>query len=281
MMPISSSVKKWVTGLGALSGATIFYWHVYGDKEFLKVHNSWTTNVTPSVRWDHNWDRRDPKSLVKPMKIKNESNENIYNTELSTTKAKAVRHILLIRHGQYNIGGKTDSDRTLTKLGRQQAEATGRRLQELGFPYTEIIRSTMTRAQETAKIIEAIIKNVAVNNDSILIEGAPIPPEPPIGHWKSEVHFYEDGPRIEAAFRKYFHRADPSQDKDSYTIIICHANIIRYFVCRALQFPPEGWMRLALKHASITWISVYPSGRVTLLTYGDTGHMKPHLISST
>lgn len=46
----------------------------------------------------------------------------------------------------------------------------------------------MTRAQETAKIIEAIIKNVAVNNDSILIEGAPIPPEPPIGHWKSEVH---------------------------------------------------------------------------------------------
>lgn len=61
--------------------------------------------------------RRDPKSLVKPMKIKNESNENIYNTELSTTKAKAVRHILLIRHGQYNIGGKTDSDRTLTKLG--------------------------------------------------------------------------------------------------------------------------------------------------------------------
>ena len=45
--------------------------------------------------------------------------------------------------------------------------------------------------------------------------------------------------RIEAAFRKYFHRAESSQKEDSYEIIVCHANVIRYFVCRALQFPPE------------------------------------------
>ena len=47
------------------------------------------------------------------------------------------------------------------------------------------------------------------------------------------------GFRIEAAFRKYFHRAESSQKEDSYEIIVCHANVIRYFVCRALQFPPE------------------------------------------
>lgn len=44
--------------------------------------------------------------------------------------------------------------------------------------------------------------------------------------------YYRDGPRIEAAFRKYFHRADFSQKNDSYTILVCHANVIRYFVCR-------------------------------------------------
>ena len=44
--------------------------------------------------------------------------------------------------------------------------------------------------------------------------------------------FYQDGPRIEAAFRKYFHRADVDQTKDSYEIVVCHANVIRYFVCR-------------------------------------------------
>lgn len=44
--------------------------------------------------------------------------------------------------------------------------------------------------------------------------------------------YYEDGARIEAAFRKYFHRADPSQEKDTYELIVCHANVIRYFACR-------------------------------------------------
>ena len=46
--------------------------------------------------------------------------------------------------------------------------------------------------------------------------------------------FYQDGSRIEAAFRNYFYRADHRQEKDSYDIIVCHANVIRYFVCRYL-----------------------------------------------
>lgn len=44
--------------------------------------------------------------------------------------------------------------------------------------------------------------------------------------------YHEDGARIEAAFRRYIHRADPKQKEDSYEIIVCHANVIRYFVCR-------------------------------------------------
>lgn len=44
--------------------------------------------------------------------------------------------------------------------------------------------------------------------------------------------FFRDGPRIEAAFRKYFHRAPPSQTENSVEILVCHANVIRYFVCR-------------------------------------------------
>lgn len=44
--------------------------------------------------------------------------------------------------------------------------------------------------------------------------------------------YYEDGARIEAAFRNYIHRADTKQQEDSYEIFICHANVIRYIVCR-------------------------------------------------
>ena len=46
---------------------------------------------------------------------------------------------------------------------------------------------------------------------------------------------FQDGARIEAAFRKYIHRADPDQLEDSYEIIVCHANVIRYFICRSVN----------------------------------------------
>uniref|UniRef100_A0A1A8QQ81 Serine/threonine-protein phosphatase PGAM5, mitochondrial n=1 Tax=Nothobranchius pienaari TaxID=704102 RepID=A0A1A8QQ81_9TELE len=102
--------------------------------------------------------------------------------------------------------------------------------------------------------------------------------------------YHEDGARIEAAFRRYIHRADPKQKEDSYEIIVCHANVIRYFVCRfvpaeaqlrALQFPPEGWLRMGLHNGSITWLTIRPSGRVGLRTMGDAGFMPPDKLTRT
>ncbi|XP_034191925.1 serine/threonine-protein phosphatase PGAM5, mitochondrial isoform X1 [Osmia lignaria lignaria] len=270
-MPPSSNFKKWITGFGAIGGAMLFY---PNDN-----HNSWITPPLWQNKWDHNWDRRHSE-WSKMTKRDVESDKQIYGETLVKKNADIKYNIILVRHGQYNIEGKTDLDRTLTTLGRQQAEATGKRLQELKLPYDLIVQSTIVRAKETAQIIKNYLRDVTVKEDSGLTEGMPIPPDPPINFWKSDVNFYEDGPRIEAAFRKYFHRPDPNQKKDSYIILVCHANVIRYFVCRALQFPPQGWLRLSLNHASITWISIRPNGRVTLRNLGNSGHMKPYLISS-
>lgn len=63
---------------------------------------------------------------------------------------------------------------------------------ELALPYTLIVRSTMSRAQETSKIIEKFLSDVPVVDDGLLIEGAPIPPEPPLGHWRSEQYVSSD-----------------------------------------------------------------------------------------
>lgn len=66
---------------------------------------------------------------------------------------------------------------------------TGKRLKQLGIKWDKLIVSTMTRAQETAKIIaEQISDDVKQRNCSLLEEGAPIVPEPPVGHWKPEPH---------------------------------------------------------------------------------------------
>ncbi|GJQ81236.1 hypothetical protein Trydic_g20455 [Trypoxylus dichotomus] len=277
-MSTFTKFQKLVVSISTFGGAALYYIHAI-HKE--KVQNSWTTDFKPSTKWDENWDFRAPKSLVHPKKLRNERDENVINEQLELVKPTATRHIILVRHGQYHIEGKTDEQRFLTKLGKSQAEYTGKRLKELDFPYTDIVKSTMSRAQETGTIISQSLPNVQVTECNLLREGAPIPPEPPVGHWKPGVHqFYEDGARIEAGFRKYFHRADAGQEEDSYTVLVCHANVIRYFVCRALQFPPEAWLRLSLNHASITWISITPSGRVILRTLGDSGHMPANVITS-
>lgn len=95
---------------------------------------------------------RAPGSLVHPKKIQVDKNNNNIN-DIEFRKPKATRHLILIRHGQYEVKGATDEERILTKLGRTQAEYTGVRLRELGLPYTTMVKSTMARAQETANII--------------------------------------------------------------------------------------------------------------------------------
>ena len=70
----------------------------------------------------------------------------------------------------------------------------------------------------------------------------------------------EDNARIEGAFRALFWRAEYAQRADSVDVVCCHANVIRYFVMRALQLPPEAWLRVSLTHASITLLQVRSSG---------------------
>ncbi|KAJ8916700.1 hypothetical protein NQ315_000345 [Exocentrus adspersus] len=281
---MESKGHKIVLGLGAVSGVASLYYCVFSENN--KAFTSWTTgynvNVSGLVKWDENWDHRSPKYTKNTRHILNEKDENVVNEERDTLKPKASRHLILIRHGQYNLQGLTDNERTLTKLGRLQAECTAKRLKELNLPYTIIIKSTMARAQETASIISQSLSQVPVKSCDLLREGAPIPPEPPLGKYRPQAYkFYQDGSRIEAAFRKYFHRADGSQLADTYTLLVCHANVIRYFVCRALQFPPEAWLRLSLNHASITWITITPGGRCVLRLLGDSGYMPPDLITTT
>lgn len=129
---------------------------------------------------DPNWDHRASTSVVKPLsKDVTPEKENSYNEKLEKHRSKAVRHIILIRHGQYNLSGATDPERILTELGRSQAKLTGQRLAELKIPIDDVIISTMARAQETGKIIlEQLPKSeiLSIQHDKLLEEGAPIPP---------------------------------------------------------------------------------------------------------
>jgi len=246
-------------------------------------------------KWDYNWDRREPKQLVKPLKEgATPEQEATYTKKVEEAKSKASRVIVMVRHGQYNLKGKNDSERFLSDLGKEQADLTGKRIAVLHdhlksrtdengniVPVTiKLTKSTMTRATETANIILKHLKDVPEDSCDLIREGAPIEPDPPLDSWSPDpCDFFQEGPRIEAGFRKYFHRASPQQEDTSVEVVVCHGNVIRYCVCRALQLPPEAWLRLAVHNGSITVLTVTPSGRVKLTQLGETGHLPPNLLT--
>jgi len=64
-----------------------------------------------------------------------------------------------------------------------------------------------------------------------------------------------------------------STELHEYDIVVCHANVIRYFALRALQLPPEAWLRMATFNCSLTYILIRPNGNVSIRLLGDVGHL--------
>jgi len=46
------------------------------------------------------------------------------------------------------------------------------------------------------------------------------------------LQFNTNRSRKEMAFQRFIHRAPPEQKEDSYELIVCHTNVIKYFVMR-------------------------------------------------
>jgi serine/threonine-protein phosphatase PGAM5 len=211
------------------------------------------------------------------------------------------RHIILVRHGQYDeTQSESSGERKLTALGRRQAELTGDRLRAMVNALGErgrlrsIIVSDLTRAKETAAIVHERLGDSAVpvgTPDPNLNEGRPAIPVPSkrgAEYYGAKV--YRDGARIEAAFRSYVKRAMPTKDpiadddnaegavgspvRHEFDVIVCHGNVIRFFVMRALQLPPQAWLRLCFFNCSLTCLTVRPSGHVSLRYAGDVGHLR-------
>lgn len=209
--------------------------------------------------WNDNWDLRNNR-------------EN---------QSKIIHRIVLVRHGQY-VHGSTDKERVLTDLGKEQAIICGKRLQALVdkgilFPIKYCYYSTMARATETHNLIMSNIIEKPIHDEpcTLIREGAPCQPNPPSLSWKpSEESFFKDNKRIEAGFVNHCHRPDNEEKSNYTTLLVCHGNVIRYFVCRALQIAPENWLRFSVYNASITILDVYSNGRISLKVMGDVGFLE-------
>jgi serine/threonine-protein phosphatase PGAM5 len=76
--------------------------------------------------------------------------------------------------------------------------------------------------------------------------------------------------QADRAYRRYFRRA---AGRDRCDVLVCHGNLIRYLVCRALALGKNAWVGLGSAHCGITVIRILPRGEIVLESYNDTGHL--------
>jgi serine/threonine-protein phosphatase PGAM5 len=141
------------------------------------------------------------------------------------------------------VARQEDELRKLTPLGIEQSHRTGERIAEMmrgadPCNITSVRVSAMTRARETAEIIASHLDSIALAEPNPSFnEGRPCHTIPGGPTTKKIIDVTDDNHRrIEGAFRELFVRADEPADDDTeqheFEIVVCHANVIRYWLCR-------------------------------------------------
>lgn len=75
-------------------------------------------------------------------------------------------------------------------------------------------------------------------------------------------------------------RSTQTRVDDRYRVVVCHANIIRWFVCKALGVDPDGtWGRMRYNHCGITAFEVDSVGNVQLAYMNQTGHLETTMLT--
>ena len=190
---------------------------------------------------------------------------------------KPTRTIYLIRHGDYDDSARDNAHAALTALGVAQVRLLAARLRFLPEAPAEIVVSTMTRAKQTAAEIHSALPAVPERQTDLLRECTPpVPPDVklPASEQKDATAC---GHRLDQVFSTYFVPA-PKSETD---ILVCHGNVIRYLIARAIGMNPELWIRFSIGHTSISEVQVRTDGTMRVISVGDVGHLPSNLQSGT
>jgi len=195
-------------------------------------------------------------------------------------KTDGVRTIYLIRHGEYDIGDERDPDvgKGLVPLGVAQARLVAARLRGMPVTFTSIWSSTMTRAWQTALVIGQEFPGLQIESSKLIRECTPPTRLTDVMKGETADDLAACTKRLEEAFPIIF---APSPEADRHDIVVCHGNVIRYFVTKALEVDTEAWLGMSIANCSLTVIAVWADGSMKLLSFSDSGHIPPNLLTRT
>lgn len=176
-----------------------------------------------------------------------------------------TRNLYLIRNGQY-----LDDTDNLTELGQRQARLTAQAMRHLKLyaldcsPYPQVV--------ETARLVGEP-HDIRVKQTALLRQYDSLRD---IKLRTAEIFFNEDDidiqkTQLEIAYQTYFYPANELDD--THEILICHANIIRDLICRAIGVNPETWAHMMINHCGISVVTIDAQGDVQLLEYNQVHHL--------
>jgi serine/threonine-protein phosphatase PGAM5 len=198
---------------------------------------------------------------------------NAVAASASAAESNAIRTLYLVRHGTYVPDPKAppETGPGLTPLGIAQARLVGARLSSLPVRFQSITSSTLTRAQQTAAEIRAVLASVPGSASALLSECTP-----PSMAAAADATQTACKQRLDSAFEKF---AAPPIDGDRHDVLVCHGNVIRYFVTKALGADTRIWPSFGVANASLTIVRVRKDGSMQVMAVGDAGHIPPNLQS--
>jgi len=186
--------------------------------------------------------------------------------------------VILVRHGQHNTEVLHPDNEGLTSLGVRQAKLLARRLKSDSV--NRVLYSPLPRAKQTAIILNkeicclkfSCIRDIIERNPSV---SSRLAKELKLSKKDIAASKKQDA-LAEKAFHKIFYKP---KGKFSREVVVCHGNLIRYFVLRAIGIDSRLWTSLSIFNAAITIIAVHADGRCRLVSHNDAGHIPFKLLS--
>ena len=190
----------------------------------------------------------------------------------------AARTLVLVRHGHYVEDPKIDGriGPQLSSLGSAQAHLAGARLAGTPGHFDGLYVSPMQRARDTAAIIGQSFPGRHFEVVDDLAECMPPTRRAEASKDEKPEDLAACKVQLDRAFERFF---QPAAGKPQTDLLVCHGNVTRYMVTRALGVDTAAWLEMSVRHASITIIRVEADGRFKVIAVGDAGHIPPSLLS--
>ncbi len=193
---------------------------------------------------------------------------------VNTKPGTGVHYVYLVRHGIYDRDTTVTDDRVgngLNAQGHEQARLVGERLAGLGVIFNHLESSELLRAAQTADDMGHVM-GMTPKRDAVLNECFPTSNNARYMASEKPNEIAEcDSARL-VQWERYF---GPTPDSDTYDVLVCHGNVIRWTLMRTVGSDTKNWLNLDCGNGSLTIVAVRPDGAARLVMYSDVGHIPP------